>query len=130
MEKKKDLLETLIQRAEQSKSDTLKVFAVKSDTLGKVEVRVPEVKKLFELVDDSKGATTMMDEMLADAEIVYESIPCLKENFKELSEAYDEKDPAELTFKIFNAASALGEMNDISAKVIETAGLAKRVVKN
>ena len=54
----------------------------------------------------------------------------LKENYSKLSEAYDEKDPAALTLKIFEAAEAVGEVNDIAQKIIEKAGLMRQTVKN
>lgn len=127
---KNDILNTLLQRAEQSEEDRVKLIQLTSKTLGDVTVQVPPLKKIFDLIDSGRDAEGAYEGMEANAEIVYESIPFLKDNFKALSEAYDEKDPAVLTIKIFDAADAVGEIADIAERVMDARGIYAKTVKN
>ena len=128
---KNDILETLLQRAEQKEEDRIKSFSIKSKALGdEVTVIVPPLKKLLDLIDSGQDAESTADGLEANAEVVYESIPVLKENYKALSEAYDEKDVAVLTIKIFNAADAVGEISDIAEKIMDSRGIFAKTVKN
>lgn len=127
---KNDILEMLLQRAEQREDNKAKLINLKSKALGEVMVQVPPLKKLLDLIDSGQDAEGAREGMEANAEIVYESIPLLKDNFKALSDAYDEKDPAILTIKIFDAADASGEIADIAEKVMDARGVFARTVKN
>lgn len=127
---KNDILNTLLQRAEQREEDKVKLIQLKSKALGEVTVQVPPLKKILDLIDSGRDAEGAYEGMEANAEVVYESIPLIKDNFKALSEAYDEKDPAVLTLKIFNAADAVGELSDIADKVMDARGIYAKTVKN
>lgn len=127
---KNDILETLLQRAEQREEDKVKLINLKSKALGEVTVQVPPLKKLLDLIDVGQAAAGAYEGTEANAEVVYESVPLLKDNFKALSEAYDEKDPAVLTMKIFDAADAIGEVGDIAEKVMDARGVYTKTVKN
>jgi hypothetical protein len=131
MEKdKKNLLDALIARAEQSAEDKAKYISLTSAVLGDITVKVPPLKKVLEFMDESQETNTTYDEMVVEAGLTYESLQFLKDNYKELAEAYDEKDPAMLTLNIFEAAGAAGEVRDIASKVIDAAGLTVRTIKN
>lgn len=127
---KNDILETLLQRAEQREEEKVKLINLKSKALGEVTVQVPPLKKLLDLIDSGQDAESAYEGTEANAEIVYESVPFLKDNFKALSDAYDEKDPAVLTIKIFDAADAIGEVADIAEKVMDARGIYAKTVKN
>lgn len=127
---KKNMLEAMIQRAEQAAQDKVKYISIKSTVLGEVNVKVPPLKKMLEYLDESSNAETAFEDMTVNAQMVYDCTDLLKENYNQLSEAYDEKDPAMLTMKIFEAAEATGEINDIATKLIEKAGMTRKVVKN
>ncbi|MEG1036612.1 MAG: hypothetical protein RSA49_04275 [Anaerovoracaceae bacterium] len=127
---KKDLLDKLIARAEQSKEAKVKVMEFTTETLGDVKVVIPETKKLLGLIDDAQDCETMYEQTLVDAEIVYSAIPAIKEILPELKKAYDESDPAVIVFRLFEDASAIGELNDLSAKIIAAVGFGKKAVKN
>lgn len=127
---KKNMLEAMIQRAEQAAQDKVKHISIKSTVLGEVNVKVPPLKKMLEYLDESNNAETAFEDMTVNAQMVYDCTDLLKENYNQLSEAYDEKDPAMLTMKIFEAAEATGEINDIATKLIEKAGMTRKVVKN
>ena len=120
----------MIQRAEQAAQDKVKYISIKSTVLGEVNVKVPPLKKMLEYLDESSDAETAFEDMTVNAQMVYDCTDLLKENYNQLSEAYDEKDPAMLTMKIFEAAEATGEINDIATKMIEKAGMTRKVVKN
>ncbi len=127
---KNDILDILLQRAEQRDEDRIKLIQLTSKALGDVTVQVPPLKKILELIDSGQSAEGAYEGMEANAEVVYESIPLLKDNFKALSEAYDEKDPTVLTIKIFDAADAIGEIADIADKVMDARGIYAKTVKN
>ena len=127
---KNDILDILLQRAEQRDEDRIKLIQLTSKALGDVTVQVPPLKKILELIDSGQSAEGAYEGMEANAEVVYESIPLLKDNFKALSEAYDEKDPTVLTIKIFDAADAIGEIADIADKVMDARGFYAQTVKN
>lgn len=127
---KKNMLDLMLERAEQSAQDKLKVLSIKSDVLGDIEIKIPPLKKLMEYIDESNSTETTYEDMLINAQMVYDCSDILRKNYSRLSEAYDEKDPATLTLKIFEAAEAVGEVNDIAQKIIEKAGLMRQTVKN
>ena len=127
---KKNMLDLMLERAEQSAQDKLKVLSIKSDVLGDIEIKIPPLKKLMEYIDESNSTETTYEDMLINAQMVYDCSDVIKENYNKLSEAYDEKDPAALTLKIFEAAEAVGEVKDIAQKIIEKAGLMRQTVKN
>lgn len=131
MEKeKKNLLDVLLERAEQSADDKLKFINIESSVLGNINVKVPPVKKMLEYYDNAKETETSYEDMLVNAQMVYDNVAFLKENYSRLSEAYDEKDPANLTLKIFEAAAAVGELSDIAAALMDKTGMTRKIVKN
>lgn len=127
----KDLLSTLIARAEQAEKDKLKVKKVHTECLGGIMLRIPPLEKVAAWVDDAVGKEMSTYEgIVSNADIVFQSIPFLKENFKELSEAYDERDPAVLTVKIFEASGCINELGELAAIVGESLGAGEETVKN
>lgn len=127
---KKNMLDLMLERAEQSTQDKLKILNLKSDVLGDVIIKAPPLKKVLKYVDESNLTETAYDDMLINAQMVYDCTDILKDNYNKLSEAYDEKDPATLTLKIFEAAGAVGEVNDIADKIIKKVGLMRQTIKN
>lgn len=129
----KNMLEIVLARAEQSKMDKKRIINLHTEALGDVEVHIPPYKKLTNWIDE---VAAMGDEVstweltLANAELVYESVPSLKDSYAQLSEAYEEKDPAMLVLKIFEVAEAIGELNDITVKITSSLGVDKQAIKN
>ena len=114
--KNENTLDLLLSRA--TKETEVSEMKLTTETLGEVIVKIPPFRKTAELIDEvSDENIGMYEAMLANAQLVYDSVPALNQNYAELSEAYDEKDPRALTIKIFEVAQALGELNDIAEKI-------------
>ena len=122
-------LDLLLSRA--TKETEVSEMKLTTETLGEVIVKIPPFRKIAELIDEvSDENIGMYEAMLANAQLVYDSVPALNQNYAELSEAYDEKDPRALTMKMFGVAQALGELNDIAEKIQDSYGGYKEAVKN
>lgn len=122
-------LDLLLSRA--TKETEVSEMKLTTETLGEVIVKIPPFRKIAELIDEvSDENIGMYEAMLANAQLVYDSVPVLNQNYAELAEAYDEKDPRALTIKIFEVAQALGELNDIAEKIQDSYGAYKEAVKN
>ena len=131
MTDKKNMLDVVIARAEQSSSDKTRTLKLKTEALGDIIVNVPPLKKLTDWLDEFKpDEMNTWEMMLANAELIFNYTPFLKENFNQLSEAYEEKDPSELTIKIFEAAGCIGELNDIADRITSSIGADKTAIKN
>lgn len=127
--KNENTLDLLLSRA--TKETEVSEMKLTTETLGEVIVKIPPFRKIAELIDEvSDENIGMYEAMLANAQLVYDSVPALNQNYAELSEAYDEKDPRALTIKIFEVAQALGELNDIAEKIQDSYGAYKEAVKN
>lgn len=129
----KNMLEIVLARAEQSKQDKTKILNLKTEALGDITVIVPPFKKLTDWIDevsDMGETVSTWDITLANAELVFDCTPFLKGNFAQLSEAYEEKEPPMLTVRIFEAANAIGELNDIAEKITSSIGANKAAIKN
>lgn len=127
--KNENTLDLLLSRA--TKETEASEMKLTTETLGEVIVKIPPFRKIAELIDEvSDENIGMYEAMLANAQLVYDSVPALNQNYAELSEAYDEKDPRALTIKIFEVAQALGELNDIAEKIQDSYGAYKEAVKN
>ena len=129
----KNMLEIVLARAEQSKQDKTKILNLKTETLGDITVIVPPFKKLASWIDEVSELgedVSTWDISLANAQVVFDCTPFLKDNFAQLSEAYEEKDPSMLTVKIFEAANAIGELNDIATRITSSIGADKLAIKN
>ena len=127
--KNENTLDLLLSRA--TKETEVSEMKLTTETLGEVIVKIPPFRKIAELIDEvSDENIGMYEAMLANAQLVYDSVPALNQNYAELSEAYDEKDPRALTIKIFEVAQALGELNDIAEKIQDSYGAYKKKVKN
>ena len=127
--KNENTLDLLLSRA--TKETEVSEMKLTTETLGEVIVKIPPFRKIAELIDEvSDENIGMYEAMLANAQLVYDSVPALNQNYAELSEAYDEKDPRALTIKIFEVAQALGELNDIAEKIQDSYGAYKVAVKN
>lgn len=127
--KNENTLDLLLSRA--TKETEVSEMKLTTETLGEVIVKIPPFRKIAELIDEvSDENIGMYEAMLANAQLVYDSVPTLNQNYAELSEAYDEKDPRALTIKIFEVAQALGELNDIAEKIQDSYGAYKEAVKN
>ena len=127
--KNENTLDLLLSRA--TKETEVSEMKLTTETLGEVSVKIPPFRKIAELIDEvSDENIGMYEAMLANAQLVYDSVPALNQNYAELSEAYDEKDPRALTIKIFEVAQALGELNDIAEKIQDSYGAYKEAVKN
>lgn len=127
--KNENTLDLLLSRA--TKETEVSEMKLSTETLGEVIVKIPPFRKIAELIDEvSDENIGMYEAMLANAQLVYDSVPVLNQNYAELSEAYDEKDPRALTVKIFEVAQALGELNDIAEKIQDSYGAYKEAVKN
>lgn len=129
---KNDLLNTLLSRAEQSEKDKLKIRKIRTKCLGDITLKIPPLEKVAKWVDDANSEEEMStyDGIVSNADIVFQSIPFLKEYFIQLSEAYDEKDPAVLTVKIFEASGCLNELSEIASLIVDSLGAGKETVKN
>ena len=127
--KNENTLDLLLSRA--TKETEVSEMKLTTETLGEVIVKIPPFRKIAELIDEvSDENIGMYEAMLTNAQLVYDSVPALNQNYAELSEAYDEKDPRALTIKIFEVAQALGELNDIAEKIQDSYGAYKEAVKN
>lgn len=65
---KNDILDILLQRAEQRDEDRIKLIQLTSKALGDVTVQVPPLKKILELIDSGQSAEGAYEGMEANAE--------------------------------------------------------------
>lgn len=131
MAKKENMLDVVIARASQSTKDEIATVKFKTTALGDIIVKIPPLEHIVDfLEEESHRGDDVFSGLLSNAELVYENTPFLVENFKALSEAYGENDPAKLTLKIFELAQALGELNSIADAITEAYGIGKEAIKN
>lgn len=127
---KDNILDTIIARASQSKADKIGLLDLETETLGHIKVTLPPLKDILEFLEGDTEEDDVYSGLLSNASLVYENVPFLKNNYAQLADAYDEKDPARLTLKIFEVAQAIGELNSIANFITESYGVGKEAVKN
>lgn len=132
MKKNEDMLTMLLARAEQATAEKHKVMHFTTETLGEVEIVRPPLSKITDWLDEvnDRGNLSTFDNLLYNAEIIYESCPFLKANYEKLAEAYNEKDFARLVVKIFQTADAVGELSDMAEQILSSYGIFKEAIKN
>lgn len=127
---KDNILETIIARASQRQDDKIGILDLETETLGHIKVTLPPVRDILEFIENDTEEDDVYAGLLSNAGLVYENVPLLKNNYAKLSDAYEEKDPARLTLKIFETAQAIGELNSIADYITEAYGVGKEAIKN
>lgn len=127
---KDNILETIIARASQRQDDKIGILDLETETLGHIKVTLPPVRDILEFIENDTEEDDIYAGLLTNASLVYENVPLLKNNYAKLSDAYEEKDPARLTLKIFETAQAIGELNSIADYITEAYGVGKEAIKN
>ena len=127
---KDNILETIIARASQRQDDKIGILDLETETLGHIKVTLPPVRDILEFIENDTEEDDIYAGLLTNAGLVYENVPLLKNNYAKLSDAYEEKDPARLTLKIFEVAQAIGELNSIANHITEAYGVGKEAIKN
>lgn len=127
---KDNILETIIARASQRQDDKIGILDLETETLGHIKVTLPPVRDILEFIENDTEEDDIYAGLLTNAGLVYENVPLLKNNYAKLSDAYEEKDPARLTLKIFETAQAIGELNSIADYITEAYGVGKEAIKN
>lgn len=127
---KDNILETIIARASQRQDDKIGLLDLETETLGHIKVTLPPLRDILEFIENDTEEDDVYAGLLSNAGLVYENVPFLKNNYAKLSDAYEEKDPARLTLKIFEVAQAIGELNSIANYITEAYGVGKEAIKN
>lgn len=111
-----DTLNLLMKRAEQRNSDKMQIKKFHSKVLGgDILLRKPPLSTLTRLMDEASKTETTMEAIEANAEMVYEGVPDIKNNYNKLKEAFEAENPIDLVIRIFD--SNLSELNDIAEAV-------------
>lgn len=98
----KTTLDLLMAKAEQSKDDKLQIKKFDSKAIGgEIILKKPPLSKFTSLIDEADAADTTYGALEVNAQMVYESVPAIKDNFSKLKDAYEVSDPINLVLKIF-----------------------------
>ena len=98
----KTTLDLLMAKAEQSKDDKLQIKKFDSKAVGgEIILKKPPLSKFTSLIDEADAADTTYGALEVNAQMVYESVPAIKDNFSRLKDAYEVSDPIKLIFNIF-----------------------------
>lgn len=119
-DKKKLLLEDLLDRARQSENDKIKIREYYSEILGgTIQVNKMPLRKITELMDNVSNADSISESFDGNVELIYKSVPIFQN--KELQATYGCVEPYDIVAKIFD--DNINEINNLAEFILSFYGL-------
>ena len=119
-DKKKLLLEDLLDRARQSENDKIKIREYYSEILGgTIQVNKMPLRKITELMDNVSNADSISESFDGNVELIYKSVPIFQN--KELQATYGCVEPYDIVAKIFD--DNINEINNLADFILGFYGL-------
>lgn len=119
-DKKKLLLEDLLDRARQSENDKIKIREYYSEILGgTIQVNKMPLRKITELMDNVSNSDSISESFDGNVELIYMSVPIFQN--KELQATYGCVEPYDIVAKIFD--DNINEINNLADFILGFYGL-------
>lgn len=119
-DKKKLLLEDLLDRARQSENDKIKFREYYSEILGgTIQVNKMPLRKITELMDNVSNSDSISESFDGNVELIYMSVPIFQN--KELQATYGCVEPYDIVAKIFD--DNINEINNLAEFILSFYGL-------
>lgn len=119
-DKKKLLLEDLLDRARQSENDKIKIREYYSEGLGgTIQVNKMPLRKITELMDNVSNTDSLVEALDGNIELIYKSVPIFQN--KELQATYGCVEPYDIVAKVFD--DNINEINNLADFILGFYGL-------
>lgn len=119
-DKKKLLLEDLLDRARQSENDKIKIREYYSEGLGgTIQVNKMPLRKITELMDNVSNTDSLVQALDGNIELIYKSVPIFQS--KELQATYGCVEPYDIVAKVFD--DNINEINNLADFILGFYGL-------
>lgn len=119
-DKKKLLLEDLLDRARQSENDKIKFREYYSEILGgTIQVNKMPLRKITELMDNVSNSDSISESFDGNVELIYMSVPIFQN--KELQATYGCVEPYDIVAKVFD--DNINEINNLADFILGFYGL-------